>query len=166
MEEGRLVVLGSISRTHGVKGHVLIRSAFSDIELNIGEPVFVDLQGPVPFFVAETKQSGGNLVLKLDWIDDMDAAEKLVGSELLVEHDKVNEEELDEPFVGWKVSDEVLGEVGEVVEFREMPHQSLLVIASAEGKEMLIPFVEDFVVELKEEDKLILMNLPEGLLDL
>lgn len=160
------MVLGSVARTHGVKGHLLIRSAYTDIELKIGEPVFVDLQGPVPFFVAETKRSGGNLVLKLDWIDDMNAAEKLVGTDIMVEADNINVEELDQPFVGWTVIDQIIGEIGKVVEFREMPHQSLLIVEGMEGQEYLIPFVEDFIAEMKEEEKQILMILPDGLLDL
>ena len=47
-----------------------------------------------------------------------------------------------------------------------MPHQSLLVLKDAENNEHLIPFVEDFIVEVKENEQQILMNLPDGLLDL
>lgn len=64
--------------------------------------------------------------------------------------------------IGYKVIDENEGEIGIIEEMVENPGQVLLSI-NHNGKEIMIPFVEDFVVELNKRKKEIILNLPEGL---
>lgn len=47
------------------------------------------------------------------------------------------------------VVDEVLGDIGAISDVREMPAQDLLVV-TAPGGEVLVPFVEDFIVEFDD----------------
>ena len=158
-----LSVLGHVARTHGVNGAVLIRTS-SDIQLNTDEPVFVDLQGPVPFFVESMKCGSGGLVVKFEWIDTIEAAEKLVGSHVLVEADSEIEAD-DYPIIGFKLIDLNSGRSGEVVDVKPLDHHPILIV-DLDGVESMIPFVEEYLDEVDEHARVIKLNLPEGLLDL
>jgi 16S rRNA processing protein RimM len=63
---------------------------------------------------------------------------------------------------GYKAIDEDEGEIGLITEVVENPGQVLLLI-SKDGKEIMIPFVEDFVVKLDKRKKEMILSLPEGL---
>ncbi len=63
---------------------------------------------------------------------------------------------------GYMVIDEVEGELGIIQEVVENPGQVLLSI-SKDGQEIMIPFVEDFVVSLNKRKKELVVSLPEGL---
>jgi|ERR1043165_7886130 16S rRNA processing protein RimM len=67
--------------------------------------------------------------------------------------------------VGFAASDETAGELGIIEAVTENPGQLLLTIKNAE-KEVLIPLVDDFIVEINEKKKEITLDLPEGLLEL
>ena len=56
--------------------------------------------------------------------------------------------------------------MGEFVEVREMPTQYLIVVETEEGEQVLIPFVEDFIVDIDEAEGVIYMDLPAGLVDM
>ena len=56
--------------------------------------------------------------------------------------------------------------LGEVVDFSSNGLQDLLVVKGPGGKKSDVPFVDDFIVELNFDEKFLVMDLPEGLLDL
>lgn len=156
-------VLGHVARTHGVNGAVLIRTS-SEVDLNTDEPVFVDLQGPVPFFVDSIKTGSGGFILKFEWIDTIEAAEKLVGCQVLIEAGEEVEPE-NHTLIGFRLIDLNTGKSGEVLNVRPLDHHPLLIV-DFNGTETMIPFVEDYVEEIGDSARIIKMNLPEGLLDL
>ena len=65
---------------------------------------------------------------------------------------------------GFLVVAEVLGDIGTISDVREMPAQDLLVV-TAPGGEVLVPFVEDFIVEFDDAERVLYMDLPDGLVD-
>jgi 16S rRNA processing protein RimM len=66
--------------------------------------------------------------------------------------------------VGYRAIEEKLGEIGTVTEVTENPGQVLCVVVK-EGNEVVIPLVEEFILEIKKRKKEITFNLPDGLLD-
>ena len=158
-----LMVLGHVVRTHGISGALLIRTEYSN-ELTTEETVFVDLQGPVPFFIESVKRGSGGWIVQFEWINDLDQAESLVGNEILIERveDQVDSEY---PMIGYTIRDQNSGRKGEVFDVKPLDHHPLL-IAQFDNKEVIIPFVEAMIVEVDDDNKFIEMNLPDGLLDL
>ena len=65
--------------------------------------------------------------------------------------------------VGFKVIDIIQGEVGEVAYINDQTPQHLFVIKS-NGKEILIPINDDFIIDLDRKNKIINLKIPEGLL--
>lgn len=66
---------------------------------------------------------------------------------------------------GYQVSDQTAGLLGPLVAIDESPAQILITI-DYNGNEVLVPLVDEFIVELNKRKKTLLLDLPEGLLDL
>ncbi|HWB64939.1 MAG TPA: ribosome maturation factor RimM [Chitinophagales bacterium] len=58
--------------------------------------------------------------------------------------------------------DEVIGVIKETVN----TGGQLLLLVEDNGKDVMIPFVEDFIVEISKKKREVIFDLPEGLLDL
>ena len=105
------------------------------------------------------------MIIRFEWLDTIEKAEKLVGAEIVgqpVENDGTTDEQT---VAGFSFKDLNTGKQGTVLELRPLKHQPLLVV-EIEGKEVLVPFVEDMIVELNNKDRVVIMDLPNGLLDI
>lgn len=165
-----LAVLGRVTRPHGLKGALKVRLAEGIIpQIGIEEPVFILLQGgPVPFFVAERPHvNGGSLVLKLEGIDTIEAAEKFTGKEIHIAPEKLLTEEKTglHVLVGYAVTDVNLGSIGAVSGVMELPYQSVLEVEHR-GKQLLIPAIEPIIRAIDAKGKRLTVETPEGLVDL
>ena len=98
-------------------------------------------------------------------VDDVQVAESFRGFGVYQTNDLIlTEEELDlEGYTVFYGAELALGEVIQVIENKA---QLLLVVEDGSGKEYMIPLVEDFIVESDPGSKKLLLDLPEGLLDL
>lgn len=160
---GPLTEVGRIQKTHGYEGNVRI-DIFDSIEIDFKEPLFLMFdQKPVPFFVLQ-HSSTNPFISKIDGIDSLEQAQKLVGKSVYLP-EIVFEEDIEETFVGFTAKDSTFGTIGTVKEIIENSAQDLIVITRGD-KEILIPFVDDFIIEINETHKIMVLQLPEGLLDL
>ena len=163
--------LGSLIKPHGLKGEI---QAFWDTDnidlyLNI-ESILVEQNGQlVPFFVENLRpQVGQKVILKLEGIDTIEQAEEFRKLKLFLPDEFVPKLEDDEFFyheiIGFVVSDTEKGELGKIETIYNLPQNDLLVINYKE-KEILIPLKKELIKEFDRENKYILMQLPEGLLE-
>lgn len=162
--------------TQGLKGRFVARSVHGlpflleeGMEVDFVPPTF---DGPRHVRVASVQHTGDEeYLVSFSKVTDRDTAEPLVGSHCLVSYDQLPEdfEELlraDSGHVsGYRVVDEALGMLGPVVEVREMPTQDLLVV-ERNGEDVLIPFVDEFIVDINEDEGIVRVNLPAGLVEL
>ena len=165
------ISVGKLGKPHGISGafRFLLHRELKKLQKLPRYFIFSPSNNPVPRFIN-----------KVEWITDKEGlitfedvtnpenAKQLSGSELyLIEKDFTkwfisDEGELD--FLkGYLVLDEEGNAVGYIEEIIEHPGQSLLTI---QNKDVLIPFVEDWVLKLNKRKKEITFRLPEGLLDL
>jgi 16S rRNA processing protein RimM len=101
--------------------------------------------------------------------DDVETAKELVGFEFAVPEserfplpaDHYYDWELEGCTV--KVGGDTIGKVNSVL---KTGGAEILVVADNSGKELLIPLVDSIVVEVDAERKTIVVDPPEGLLDL
>jgi 16S rRNA processing protein RimM len=167
-----LVLIARAVKTHGLKGEVVaeLLTDFPERFEDLGEVVIISPDGE--------KKTGSiedfwfqkdRVVLKLSGYDDVDAAKQLIGYEFAVpESDRVQLEE--DEFYDWelegctvKVGDESIGQVRSVM---KTGGAEILVVSDESGKETLVPLASDIVLEVDPEAKTILVDPPEGLLDL
>jgi 16S rRNA processing protein RimM len=107
--------------------------------------------------------------LKVAGFDDVDAAKELVGFEFAVpEEDRVSLPE--DHYYDWelegctvKVGDESIGTVSSVL---KTGGAEILVVTDDSGKERLIPLADSIVTEVDAAGKTIVIDPPEGLLEL
>lgn len=159
-----------IGKPHGIRGEVTVQ-------------VLTDAPGdrfvPGTRFVVEPASAGPLTILGARWnkdilllafeeIETRNEAETLRGAKLFIETEELDDDD-DE---GW-YEHELVGldvrvggkVVGKVSGLNTLPVQDLLVVTSTDGKEILIPFVEQIVPEVNVAEKFVLVTPPPGLFE-
>lgn len=164
-----LKVLGTISRSHGLKGAFKLNILVEECpQLEKEEPVFIQLQGgPVPFFVEEFSiQSNTTALLKVDDVDTIEGSEKLVGKEVWLPIDRFSEfDQLGkaDDMVGFEVHDINHGYLGKISAIMHMQQHPILEVRKEEV-EILIPYVEEIVKEVDAKQRKVVVETPDGLI--
>ena len=108
-------------------------------------------------------------VIKFVEINSRDEAEDLRGFEIYIEKEERMElgegEYYVDELVGCRVVSEEGEEIGEVVGFEDIPGNAQLIVLYR-GREVMIPFVSEICTRVDVEKKIIIVNLPAGLLEL
>lgn len=165
------ILFGRITKINSHHGSVTVRLEKSFIE-NIPEmgSVFVKIEGrPVPFFISEYDYTGAETLIII--FDDYSSPEKIkIFKGCLVFLTSTGEQADVSPgfqgIEGYTVLDQNRVIVGTVKEIIEKPGQTMMVVASALNKEILIPLHEDLIINADPDKKIIEMNIPEGLIEL
>ncbi|MES2417600.1 MAG: ribosome maturation factor RimM [Bacteroidota bacterium] len=171
MNKEEAFYIGYITKTKGLKGEVQLYFEFDDYEDLDLEVLFADMNGKmVPFFVASHKLYPNSTGLfYFDDIDHIDKAQALVKKKMYLPLSKMPVRDEDdftyEDLKGFLVFDETHGELGEIIAINEYPQQFVATMLYKE-KEILFPLNEDMIVEIDDEEKTLLVDLPEGLLDI
>ena len=67
--------------------------------------------------------------------------------------------------VGCTLFDKQKGEIGEITEINNQTAQTIMFV-EYQNEEIIIPFVDDFIVEINTDEKKVIFDLPEGIIDL
>ena len=169
MEE--YVNIGKMGKTHGTNGELKcqVKDPYLD-DFFDAEVVFLALQGnKVPFFIAASRGEG-TLIVKFEEVDSREDALPLAGAELFL---RAADLAAGPPDIlpdfsfleGFRIIDQQAGEVGIIEEVLEFPQQ-IMAVLQYQGRELLIPLNDAFIIEIDEPAQRILMALPDGLLEL
>jgi len=159
--------IGVIVKPHGLKGECVIKLEQTDFKTTQGfKSVYLEQFGSkVPYKMENVDLLKiDRIKMKLKGIESSEAAEPLRGirvfqeTQLLPEIDTVD-------FVGFMVIDADGEDVGEVIEIVENPAQDILIVQVGE-KEVMIPLTENLLLGIDQDEELIQMEIPDGLLDL
>jgi 16S rRNA processing protein RimM len=116
--------------------------------------------------VENTWMHGDHLIFKFQGVDSISDAEKLAGAEVSIPFEQRAELAGDEVYqsdlIGCEVVDATGRKLGMVTDFQETGGTPLLTV----GEDLLIPFAKSICTEIDLEHKRIVVNPPEGLLDL
>jgi 16S rRNA processing protein RimM len=106
-------------------------------------------------------------IIKCQDINTVDSAEDFVALDVLLHKSGVKRKKgnLDVSIIGYRIFADGFGEIGILNEIIEMPGQTMLQ-TFYKDQEVLIPAVEEFVIEINNKQKQITLNLPAGFLDL
>lgn len=172
IREEEVYVLGQFTKTHGIHGELVLN--FTDDSFDQEETGYIILRMDgilVPFFISSLRfRSDSSALVILDGIDTEEKARSLTGKDVYfpIKHRILQEEEdLEEAdfLVGFLASDKRKGALGRITYVDESTMNTLLVIERM-GKELLVPLHEELVVDINQEKREILLDLPSGLLDL
>lgn len=67
--------------------------------------------------------------------------------------------------IGFEVKDKVLGEIGEIVLFYETAAHPIIAV-NHKGIEVLIPAVDEFIIEVNRDKRYMMVSLPENWLEI
>jgi len=171
------VVVGRIGRPHGVRGQVTVEVRTDDPDLRFapGTTLITEPAQRGPLTVEAMRWHSGTLLLTLALPDgqvvvDREGADALRNTMLLVPVDELPA--LDDPdsfydhqLVGLAAVLPDGTEIGEVTGVRHEGTE-LLVVRRAEGPELLVPFVSAIVPTVDLPAGRLVVDPPEGLLDL
>lgn len=165
-------VVARVGKPHGLRGEVTVQVHTDDPEGRLvpGAVFATEPAGRGPLTLRSVRVHQGTYLLGFEGHPDRTAAEALRGTRLLVDDEDEVEEEDDawreEDLLGFAVvlpDGTALGEVG-ALHLREV--QDLLEVRTADGREVLVPFVEELVPEVDEEARRVVVDPPPGLLEL
>ena len=168
------VTVGRIGRPHGVRGDVVVGVRTDEPELRFarGSRLDTDPVGVGPLTVAGHRWHSGDLLVRFEEISDRTAAAEVGGTWLLVDSAVLGA--LDDPdefrdgdLVGLSVrtvGGTAVGTVADVLHHG----QDILVIdpVGARADQILIPFVKAIVPEVDIAGGVLVIDPPEGLLNL
>jgi 16S rRNA processing protein RimM len=162
--------LGYVAKLHGFKGEV---SLFLDVtnpeEYKKIESVYIDINGLLtPFFISSYQlKTKGFASVKFEGIDTENDAKALQRKDLYLPLSSLPELSgknfYDHEVVDFELIDLSFGKVGKIIQIIDLPVNPLIQV-DANGKEVLIPFVEDLIHEVDRINKKLIVKTPEGLL--
>lgn len=172
MEKKDCFYVGKIVKKYSFKGELLIKLDSDEPEIYEGmDSIFVDLRNNlVPFFIESSQLHKSELLrVKFEDVDTEQDADALLKSDLYLpleflpklDDDKFYFHEI----IGFEVEDVNFGKVGIVKSVNDSTAQALFEI-DRDGIEILIPMNDDFIKKVDKEKKMILLETPEGLIDL
>lgn len=164
--------LGKIVRKYSFNGELLIKLDTDEPELYEDlDAMFVDVRGNlIPFFVESsqlhksdllrvqfedvTTEADADALLKSDVYLPLELLPKLDGNKFYFHE-----------VIGFTINDKNYGKVGVIKSINDSTAQALFEVEN-NGKEILIPMNDEFILEVNRKNKTILVETPEGLIDL
>jgi len=166
------IIIALVRKAHGLDGEVLV-------ELMTGDPdqIFVEdrvfrvpgrARGPDRLTLMGARRHKGGLLLRFREIADRIGAELLQGQDLALPASELRALEENEFFlhdlIGYSVVQAHGERVGVVSTVYETGGQMLLGL-DADGRELLVPFGSQIVMEVNREARQIVIDPPPGLLE-
>lgn len=160
------VVVGVVTRAHGVRGEVAIENRSDNPERWVAGAVVGTPDGRT-LTVAAVRPHGGRLLVTFDGVADRTAAEALRGAELSVPRSWLpplgEGEWWPHQIEGCRVLTEAGRDLGVVAEVVFNPANDLWVAVDDAGAETLVPALKDLLVEVDVVAKRIVVREVPGL---
>ena len=178
IDKNELLVVGLITSCHGINGQVKIKS-LSDFEERFLKPGIRWLQKenehPTKIeLLSGFKQPGKEtFIVKLKGINTRDHAEQLKKFKILVKTDKLPKLEKEEFHLLELINLEVktfendkLKTIGKVINLENEKNNLLIIELFKNQKQVFIPFVKEIVPLVDIKNNFLIINPPNGLLEL
>ena len=169
-----LLVVGRIGKPQGIRGEVTVqvRTDDPDARFAVGAVLLTDPVERGPLTIESSRLQNGRLMVGFEGVADRNAAELL--RETLLQVDAATlpppedaDEFHDHVLRGMAVSLVGGRRLGEVADVLHLPHGDVLVVRRSDnGAEVLVPFVRAMVPEVDVDARSLVVDPPEGLLDL
>jgi len=171
MQKENCFLVGTVFKLHGYKGDVTIYNN-NEIPLNFNTLNFFlieDKNSLVPFFITKARHKKKNIILvKFEDVNSEEEALRILKrdaylpSKLFPKHKK---EISENQFIGFKVLDINLGDLGKINYINSQTPQQLIYV-SKDGKEFCFPMHEQFVKGVDSKKKVMEVEIPEDFLNL
>jgi 16S rRNA processing protein RimM len=168
--QSELYPIGHVQKTHGIKGElsIFLTSDFDSLDF---EYFVFEMDGIlVPFFIKEWRfKTAETALIKFERVEDEIAGKDFVGKTIYIPKESMPASDNDvidiQFYTGYRMIDIALGEIGEIKTVDDTTENVLFEVMHKDGL-ILIPAVDDWIVEIDDTNKVIKVELPEGLLNI
>ena len=164
--------LGKIAKKFSFKGEVLLYLDTDEPELYENmESVFVEFnKNLVPFFIENSSLHKNDFLrVQFEDVDTEEEADSIMNCEVYLPLSMLPKLTGNQFYyhevVGFEIEDKRLGIFGKIVSINDTTAQPLFEVLNGEV-EMLIPMIDHFLVEIDRKNKKVVMDLPEGLVEM
>jgi len=170
------LVVGRVAKAHGVTGELVVEVRTDDpgSRFACGNELRAKASrgGSMTTYTVESvREHSGRLLVRLAGVADRNAAEALRGTLFIIDSDDLPpitepDEYYDHQLEGLRVCTVGGVDVGTVSEVLHTAAGELLSVKTAEGDEVLVPFVNAIVPTVSLAEGVVEIDPPDGLLDL
>ena len=164
--------LGKIAKKFGFKGEVLMYLDTDEPELYENmESVFVEFnKNLVPFFIENSSLHKNDFLrVKFEDVDDEVEADSILNCDVYLPISMLPKLEGNKFYfhevIGFEIEDQRLGIFGKIVSINDTSAQPLFEVING-NVEILVPMIDQFLVKIDRENKKVIMDLPEGLVEM
>lgn len=162
--------VGYVKSAHGIRGELFLGlfAGQADWDTDTLHLLLPGQKTLKEFVVESLSPHKEGLIAAFEGVNSRNDAEALKRSQVYVSEDVLEAEEGDQIFLkqilNFEVADADGARLGEIVGFSSNGLQDLLQVRTSTGQ-YLVPFVEDFIVDIDFDKKQVRMDLPPGLLE-
>ncbi|MBY0021550.1 16S rRNA processing protein RimM [Paenibacillus jamilae] len=165
--------VGKIVNTHGIRGElkILTTTDFLEDRFAKGSELMIfpaDDKAPIPVTVETARFQKNMVIVKFKEYHNINDVEKYKGTLLKVSAERLGELEENEFYfhevVGMEVVTEDGTDLGVVKEILTPGANDVWVVQMPKGKELLLPYIEDVILDVNVREKRVTVRLMEGLL--
>jgi len=170
-----LILIGHYNKPHGVAGEI---SATVDVDAGVLQELSClvsEIDGIyVPFFVNACRvKTVDTMLITIDGIDSEHEAARLVNHDIYAlkrDYSQASDEaDADgyplDYFIGYELRDADGRSVGQIIDVDEQTENALFIV-NRDDQELMVPASDDLIVEFDTDNKVMVMDLPQGLIDL
>lgn len=162
--------LGKITRKHGLQGNVILKMDTDQPKLyDKLDSVFIEVNGLlVPFFVEKRSWSKYDSLIILFKNLTEKMVDQIIGKDVylpLLTLPKLNGKQFYyHEVIGFEIREIDGKSCGKIVSVNDQTSQHYFILIFAD-KEIVIPIIKNWIIDVNREEKFIKMELPEGLMD-
>lgn len=172
MQKEDCFYLGKIVKKYSFKGELLVKLDTDEPELFIEmESVFVEQRkNLIPFFIEESSLHKSELLrVRFEDVKTEAEADSLIGAHLYLPLEFLpkltGNKFYYHEIIGFTADDEAFGKIGEITGVNDTTSQALFEI-ERDGKQILIPIIDNFIIKVDRDKKTIHLKVPEGLIEM
>ena len=172
MQKKDCFFVGKIVKKYSFKGELLVKLDTDEPQQFLEmESVFVEKhKNLIPFFIESLSLHKSTLLrIKFEEVHNEADADALLGSELFLPLDRLPKLSGNKFYyheiIGFNVQDKKFGPAGTIIGVNDHTAQHLFII-EFKGQEILIPINDSFIREVDRENKIMHLDVPEGLIEL
>jgi 16S rRNA processing protein RimM len=169
-----MVQIGKVLKHFGTKGLIKVHiESMYESSFESSDHLFVKRQGSfVPLFIVEMRHNGLEWEILLeDLADNPEEAKKLNGLDVYLRNKNIHSDAHESKEKMLSLTDFRMihaadkTEIGKISRVEIYPQQLIAMVQTSSGEKM-IPLNESFLIDISETNKEVIVDLPEGLLDL
>ena len=172
MKKENCFYVGTIVSKFSFKGEVLVKLDSDDSQMYENmESIFVEMgKNLIPFFIENCSLHKSDLLrIKFEDVTSEADADALLKHNLYLPLEVLPELSGNKFYfhevIGFSMEDINYGKIGTIIGINDTTSQAIFEVEN-EGKEILIPAIDEFLVKVDRKLKKIIVKTPEGLIDL